>query len=132
MMSKGRRAYLKFKRNNPLGYKIRNLQSSLTKLGVKLSKKDTQDWLESTRICYLCDEYLEIKDASIDHIVPISRGGSKKDFFNIELAHLSCNRMKGNMLNNEYGKLADFLELNPDIKPIIEQRLKASGFMYKR
>lgn len=132
MMSKGRKAYLKFKRNNPLGYKIRNLQSSLTKLGIKLSKKDTQDWLESTPICYLCDEDLEIKDASIDHIVPISRGGSKKDFFNIELAHLSCNRMKGNMLNNEYGKLADFLELNPDIKPIIEQRLKASGFMYKR
>jgi 5-methylcytosine-specific restriction endonuclease McrA len=34
------------------------------------------------------------KSASLDHVRPISRGGSHT-YFNVQLAHLTCNLKKG-------------------------------------
>ena len=36
-----------------------------------------------------------MKDATIDHIVPLSKGGSD-DITNMQIAHSACNREKGN------------------------------------
>lgn len=45
-------------------------------------------------ICALCGEYVSLEEASRDHIVPRSRGGSNaRD--NIQLTHKSCNNLKG-------------------------------------
>lgn len=33
--------------------------------------------------------------ATIDHIVPVSKGGSPASIENLQLAHLQCNRIKG-------------------------------------
>lgn len=47
-------------------------------------------------ICALCGEYVEIEDASRDHIVPRAKGGGNgRD--NIQLAHKSCNNLKGDI-----------------------------------
>ena len=56
-------------------------------------------------ICQLCgypvskllDRNL-VDIASLDHIVPISKGGSHT-YDNVQLAHLSCNIRKGNRIN---------------------------------
>ena len=32
--------------------------------------------------------------ATLDHIVPIAKGGDPADINNLQLAHLQCNRMK--------------------------------------
>lgn len=45
-------------------------------------------------VCALCGEYVEIEEASRDHIVPRSRGGSNARE-NIQLTHKSCNNLKG-------------------------------------
>lgn len=45
-------------------------------------------------ICALCGLYVELEDASRDHIVPRSRGGSNARE-NIQLTHKSCNNLKG-------------------------------------
>jgi 5-methylcytosine-specific restriction endonuclease McrA len=48
-------------------------------------------------ICALCGEYVEIADASRDHIVPRSAGGGNgRD--NIQLTHKSCNNLKGDLV----------------------------------
>jgi len=48
-------------------------------------------------ICALCGRYVELKDASRDHIVPRSQGGGNgRD--NIQLTHKRCNNMKGDIL----------------------------------
>lgn len=45
-------------------------------------------------ICALCGKAVDIADASRDHIVPRSRGGSNaRD--NIQLTHKHCNNLKG-------------------------------------
>jgi 5-methylcytosine-specific restriction endonuclease McrA len=54
-------------------------------------------------VCWLCgqpvDKSLPWPDpmsASVDHIVPLSVGGSLTDRSNVRLAHLRCNSSRGN------------------------------------
>ena len=44
--------------------------------------------------CGICGEAIEFDFASVDHIVPIARGGAHK-WDNVQLAHLLCNQRKG-------------------------------------
>ena len=46
-------------------------------------------------ICALCNKWTPASKASLDHIVPISRGGGHTAD-NVQLAHLKCNQSKGN------------------------------------
>lgn len=47
-------------------------------------------------ICSLCDKPIEtMKDCTIDHIVPISKGGLTT-IENCQLAHRDCNLNRGN------------------------------------
>ena len=46
-------------------------------------------------ICGLCSRWIKrIEDASIDHILPLSLGGSNHKS-NVQLAHIKCNQIKG-------------------------------------
>ena len=36
--------------------------------------------------------------ATVDHIIPLSKGGHPSDLGNMQLAHFACNRLKGNHL----------------------------------
>jgi hypothetical protein len=48
-------------------------------------------------ICALCGGYVELKDASRDHIIPRAAGGGNgRD--NIQLTHKTCNNRKGDTL----------------------------------
>lgn len=48
----------------------------------------------SRGICGICREPVPFERFSIDHIVPLSRGGAHS-MVNLQLAHLSCNARKG-------------------------------------
>lgn len=43
--------------------------------------------------CYLCNEYVQPEDRTIDHIVPLSKGG-KDMITNVALTHWNCNYVK--------------------------------------
>lgn len=45
-------------------------------------------------LCGLCCSPVERRNASIDHILPVARGGSHT-WRNVQLAHLRCNQVKG-------------------------------------
>jgi 5-methylcytosine-specific restriction endonuclease McrA len=45
-------------------------------------------------ICAICGEAMTFADASIDHIVPLARGG-KHERANLQVAHRVCNSVKG-------------------------------------
>lgn len=52
--------------------------------------------LRKSNVCALCGgQIINMKDATIDHIVPISRGGGD-EIANLQVAHLKCNLEKGN------------------------------------
>lgn len=48
-------------------------------------------------ICQICKQPCKYEDKSIDHIIPLSKGGSHT-WDNVQLAHLSCNVTKGNRI----------------------------------
>ena len=81
-----------------------------------MRKRDTQVKLESNArksfrhkvyirnlgVCQLCNEYVYLNvqypdpmSASIDHILPVSKGGTHA-LYNLQLAHLICNTKRGN------------------------------------
>ena len=66
---------------------------------------DAEDVLfkQQSGLCYLCNNPFPMLNdpASIDHKIPISRGGSN-DISNVALAHLSCNLQKGTKTDIEF------------------------------
>jgi 5-methylcytosine-specific restriction endonuclease McrA len=65
--------------------------------------------LASQSVCGICGQPVDksIKDPrdpmapTIDHIIPISRGGHPSDISNLQLAHRWCNRQKADKLDSE-------------------------------
>lgn len=53
--------------------------------------------------CYICDVKLGLvsKQATIDHVVPLSRGGLST-FNNMKLCCITCNNKKGDLLLHEF------------------------------
>lgn len=48
-------------------------------------------------VCHLCPLPVERRDATMDHVIPVTKGGPHTRA-NVKLAHRSCNTRKGNRL----------------------------------
>jgi 5-methylcytosine-specific restriction endonuclease McrA len=53
--------------------------------------------LWSASNCAICTETLHDDDKSLDHKIPLSRGGDN-DLANLQMAHLRCNQRKSNKI----------------------------------
>ena len=123
----------RLKKDNKLQYRAQNILTSLRKYGVSVhSSIEIKKRIRSIHSCSICLKQISYLDISVDHIIPISRGGSPNNWSNIQFICLSCNLIKGNLLPHEFEKLREFLRKNPEVAIIVERRLKASGFMYRR
>ncbi len=58
--------------------------------------------------CVYCNVTLSHKTATIDHIVPVSKGGSRGSILNIVLCCDECNQAKANRSVKDF--LLDFLK----------------------
>jgi 5-methylcytosine-specific restriction endonuclease McrA len=45
-------------------------------------------------ICQICFRFADIRDCNVDHVVPVSKGGTD-DMENLQLTHHWCNSRKG-------------------------------------
>ncbi len=68
-------------------------------------EKNRKKVLMSQTVCGICgkevDKTLKFPhplSATVDHIIPVSKGGHPSDIANLQLAHLSCNQAKANKL----------------------------------
>jgi 5-methylcytosine-specific restriction endonuclease McrA len=66
--------------------------NKFTSMGyVKVSRKNV--WARDNGTCQYCGKTISIKDSSLDHVIPRSRGG-KKIWKNIVLSCVPCNQKK--------------------------------------
>lgn len=62
--------------------------------------------------CAICGKPVKFKKMTIDHKQPLSRGGTN-NYNNLQLACLSCNRLKSNLTMQELAdKIADITKYN--------------------
>lgn len=54
-------------------------------------------FLERDKSCVYCNKELDIKNGTIDHVIPVSMGG-KKTLSNLVLSCRACNESKGTLL----------------------------------
>lgn len=50
--------------------------------------------------CGICGNHVEMKDKSVDHVIPLARNG-EHSYANCQLAHLRCNSAKGARLQEK-------------------------------
>lgn len=67
--------------------------------------RNSKKIIKTQDICGICGKpvdktlrYPNPMAASVDHIIPISRGGHPSDIDNLQLAHWTCNRQKSDRL----------------------------------
>jgi len=51
-------------------------------------------------VCGICVRAVPFSEASVDHVIPISRGG-QHSWDNVRLTHIRCNMRKGSRLDSE-------------------------------
>lgn len=68
-------------------------------------EKNKKKILATQEVCAICGNLVDKKlrfpnpmCATVDHIIPVSRGGHPSDIDNLQLAHLCCNRAKSDKL----------------------------------
>ena len=77
-----------------------------------------------SRRCFICGSIIEDDDFTIDHIVPISKGGTNS-LDNLAPVHIWCNQMKGNMLKDEFtNKIADIASYEAYNNPTSELSMR--------
>jgi 5-methylcytosine-specific restriction endonuclease McrA len=54
-------------------------------------------WRRDNGLCYLCGLPVEMLKMSIDHVIPLSKGG-EHSYANCRLTHARCNRKKYNKI----------------------------------
>ncbi len=88
--------------------RIRSLNRK-RKAGVPLTLPIVQQVYEDnikkygTLTCYLCMHPIVFRDDSVDHIFPVSRGGTN-EYKNLAITHLRCNVKKKDKTIEEYKK----------------------------
>lgn len=89
-----------WRKAHPVERRLQNQARRTKTKGVKIVKEQIQNW--ESRICGVCDEYIEDK-FHIDHIIPIAKGGPHSQE-NLQLTHPVCNMSKGARLLDSASK----------------------------
>lgn len=71
-------------------------------------EKNRKKIMATQNVCAICGrpvdfglKYPDPMSATVDHIIPINRGGHPSALENLQLAHLICNREKSDKLTKE-------------------------------
>lgn len=71
------------------------------KLGVLVEKVSRKKLLKQYKgKCGICRERINPRKFEIDHIIPLSKGGTH-EYANVQPAHPACNRLKADKMPNE-------------------------------
>ena len=91
----------RYKKRNPDKLReLRELRRAI-KNGVEAERfTRIEIWERDRGICHICGKYCDPNEWHLDHLIPLSRGGSHTRE-NVAVSHPRCNRIKGNRLGLE-------------------------------
>lgn len=88
-------------------------------------------YIHANGICAVCGKPLQLQEVSLDHYIPLSRGGAD-DIENLEVTHTSCNRIKSDLLPEELtSELMDILMYQIEKKGCHKLRRNIAKFVLK-
>ena len=69
------------------------------------SKERSEIYIRDKGRCGICGEFIPLNEFTINHIVPISKGGTY-DYDNLQCCCFKCNQLKSNEMHDDfYGKM---------------------------
>ena len=81
-------------------------------------EKNRKKILATASVCGICGKPVDTSlkyphplSPTVDHIVPVNRGGHPSDINNLQLAHFTCNRQKSDKLVEQRASLSDKAEV---------------------
>ena len=121
------------KKTNPKLYRAKALRLAFRKLGHNLSVDEVLTMMYNNNVCPYCNKIIEPLSFSIDHKIPKNRSGSN-ELSNLQLIDIKCNKVKGDLTDDEFKQLMEFLKYNPTIYENLYRRLRMAGmvFMFSR
>ncbi len=127
----------RMKIENPIHHKAMIMGGGLH-LGVGVTAKMEEMLLEALgKPCMFCGVVLDLKNASLDHNIPIYKNAIHLDNKlnereNLQIICLNCNRTKSNLTGNQFLSLLTFLNKDLSMKKIVLTKMRASNFIWKR
>lgn len=99
-------------------------------------EKAKQKILKTQKVCGICGKPVDFSykyphplSATIDHIIPVSKGGHPSDINNLQLSHRTCNRQKSDkMIENIITSDTDHLVPND----LLEQHFDWKSYRAKK
>ncbi len=88
---------------------------ALKKEKAKARQMRTSQWWKrkrSTGVCHYCQKTFPPKELTMDHVIPLARGG-KSEKFNLVPCCKTCNTKKKNMLPAEWDAYMDSIRQEP-------------------
>jgi len=104
----------------PLIVRLIKMIRSIYKSRVPYSKRNV--FSRDGYICQYCRKHLEKSEASVDHIIPSSRGG-KTNFDNCVTSCKPCNNKKDNRTPNEVGMTLIKRPVQPTIMEFLRKKM---------
>lgn len=102
-------SYWEIKKARMIRGSLLRLQHKHEHIAFSPTVSDLTVWLHSRiMICRYCQVELTPKNFGLDHITPVSRGGSN-DLDNLQQVCQSCNKAKGSLTNTEFSDLLALL-----------------------
>lgn len=82
-------------------------------------------WEKQNRLCFYCSLEISLADATFDHVIPLSAGGSSKKK-NLVIACSKCNLLKADYKDIEHVKkrFAEIISFFEKIEKIKEKNMK--------
>lgn len=99
-LERGRKSYKRWAKSNPDKVKALNLKRRYLIQNSRLETVSRQAvWLRDGGTCQICGIEADFSNWDLDHIFPLSRGGSHS-YDNVQLSHPLCNKKKGDSITH--------------------------------
>ena len=118
------------KKLNPKLYRAKALRLAYRKLGHNLSVDEVLAMMQQNSVCPYCNKQIPPLDFSIDHKIPKNRGGTNS-LDNLHLVCIKCTKVKGDLTDEEFRQLINFLKDNPIIYENLYKRLRMAGMVFR-